>query len=317
METIVALAEQLGYQVTRNIPMSRCTTFKIGGPAAVYITLSDTSRLPELLRCCRQQGVPVYFTGNGSNLLVSDEGIDGVVIRLMPEGQPTVQGTRVVCPAGLPLKRLCLFARDQGLSGLEFAYGIPGTVGGALYMNAGAYGGEMADVVVSAEMVSERGAETLPVDQLQLGYRQSTFMERPDTLITAVTFQLTPDDPKAIGDRMEYYMQCRRDKQPLEFPSAGSYFKRPPGHYASKLIQDCGLKGYAVGGAQISEKHAGFIINCGGATCADVLELERRVREIVLERTGVTLQREVRLIQPVQKGDADGICHCDGTVRGG
>ena len=293
-----ALALQLGCEVRREEPMAAHTSFRIGGPAALYITVSDAAVLPRLLAACRDAGERVLFVGNGSNLLVSDAGFDGAVIRLVPASPCLTAADTITCSGGTPLQRLCLFARDQGLSGLEFAYGIPGTVGGALVMNAGAYGGEMAHVVTAATTASADGVRSWTAADMALGYRRSAFMACPEQMITSVTVTLSPDDPAAIGARMDDLLRRRKDKQPLEFPSAGSYFKRPEGHFAGALIEDCGLKGLRVGGAQVSEKHAGFVVNRGGATCADVRELERQVCETVRAAHGVTLEREVRLVTP-------------------
>ncbi len=284
-----------GCDVQRDFPLAAHTSFRIGGAAALAVTVRDAATVPTLLRFCREEGVAWMPLGNGSNLLVSDRGFDGAVF-IAPVGPPTVSGDTVVCPAGTPLKELCRVARDAGLSGLEFAYGIPGTVGGGLFMNAGAYDGQLSDVVVSAEVADADGVRTVAANEMQLGYRHSAFMDTRDTLILSVTVKLHADDAKAIGTRMDEFMRRRRDKQPLEFPSAGSYFKRPPGHFAGALIEQCGCKGLRVGDAEVSEKHAGFVVNRGGATCGDVLALEREVRRRVQERFGVTLEREVQFI---------------------
>lgn len=287
-------ARSCGGTVREDFLFSEHTTFHIGGKAALAVTLPCDAVLPDLLAVCRREGIPWMVLGNGSNLLVSDDGYAGAVF-LLPDGDAAVCGNTVTVPAGAPLKTLCRAARDAGLAGIEFAYGIPGTVGGALYMNGGAYGGEMANVVTEAVVADTDGLHTVPVADMALGYRHSVFMER-DAVIVSVTVSLTPDDPAAIGARMDELMARRREKQPLEFPSAGSYFKRPEGHFAGALIEQCGLKGVRVGDAQVSEKHAGFLINRGHATCADMLALEAQVRETVQKAFGVTLEREVRYI---------------------
>ncbi len=296
---LVEYARSLGCEVVEQAVMAERTSFKIGGPADACIGAPNEATAAALLLRCRQEEIPVYLLGNGSNVLVGDRGLRGVVLRL--DGRPVspaVQpdGCTVQCSAGVPLRRLCLFARDKGLSGLEFAYGIPGTVGGAVYMNAGAYGGQMADVLLSATCITATGARTTYVgEDLQLDYRHSVFMETGGMVVSA-TMRLQPDDAAAIGARMEEYLRRRREKQPLEYPSAGSFFKRPEGHYAGALIEQCGLKGYTVGGAQVSEKHAGFIINRSGATAQEVRRLAQRVQEKVLQECGVELEPEVRFI---------------------
>lgn len=281
--------------VVQQASMADYTTFHIGGDADWFITAPGEEAAARVLRACRETDTPLLFLGNGSNLLVADAGIRGVVLRLAPDaGAPRREGDTVICPAGMPLKQLCRYARDEGLAGLEFAYGIPGTVGGAVYMNAGAYGGQIADVLTVARVLTDDGTvREVPAAQLALGYRHSALMESGG-IVTQAAFTLCPDDREAIAARMEEFMRRRREKQPLEYPSAGSFFKRPPGQFAGTLIEGCGLKGLTVGGAQVSEKHAGFLINRGGATCADVLALARRVQETVYVQRGVRLEREVR-----------------------
>lgn len=287
----------LGYPAVEKEPMSNHTSFQIGGPADLFVTVPDGEGVAAILAACGAAGVPVLVMGNGSNLLVSDEGIEGVVMRMETTAPPALNGEReIVCPAGLSVKRLCLFARSQGLTGLEFAFGIPGTVGGGVFMNAGAYGGQLSDVLTGITVVTRAGEKkNIPSDDLDLGYRCSAIMRTGD-VVTEARFRLKPDDPSEIAARMETYLSRRREKQPLAYPSAGSFFKRPPGNFAGTLIESCGLKGKRIGGAQISEKHAGFLINAGGATCADVLELSKQVRETVFRRTGVRLEPEVRAV---------------------
>ena len=294
-EELERAARQLGCALERDLPLSSHTTFRIGGPAALAITPADPGTLPPLLRLCRERQIPWMVLGNGSNLLARDGGYGGVLFRLR-EGSPEFEGNTVTCPAGTPLKTLCRAARDRGLSGLEFAYGIPGTVGGALFMNAGAYGGEMKDRVTGALAADEGGIRLVPVEEMGLAYRRSAFMDRRDQVILSVAFTLVPDDPEAIAARMEELIRRRREKQPLEYPSAGSFFKRPPGHFAGALIEQAGLKGCAVGGAQVSQKHAGFLINRGGATAADFLRLMAQVQDTVEARFGVRLEPEVRIV---------------------
>lgn len=295
---LVKSCRALGCAAEEQASMARYTSFKIGGPADLLVTAPDAAAVSGVLEACRWQEIPVLFLGNGTNMLVSDDGIRGVVLRLAGGSAGSIlrREETLVCPAGLPLKQLCRFAREQGLAGLEFAYGIPGTVGGAVFMNAGAYGGQMEDVLLWAEALYPDGSvRKITKDDMALGYRHSVFMEEKAVVVSAAV-RLTPDAPDRVIARMEEFLRRRREKQPLEYPSAGSFFKRPEGHYAGALIESSGLKGFAVGGAQVSEKHAGFVVNRGGATCAQVRELARQVQERVFRDHGVTLEPEVRFI---------------------
>ena len=291
------IATTLGCGVTPQAPMSAATTFKVGGPADLLIDLPDAAAVSAVLAACHAEEIPYLFIGNGSNLVVGDKGFRGAVLRLERNTQPTLlEDGRIYAPAGMSLQRLCLFARDHSLSGLEFAYGIPGAVGGAVYMNAGAYDGEMAQVVVSADCVSPDGTLcTVTAEELNMTYRHTALMER-DLIVVGATLQLRTGDKEPIWEKMKDLMARRHDKQPLEYPSAGSFFKRPVGYFAGKLIQDAGLKGFTVGGAQVSEKHAGFVINRGGATAADLVALRDQVQEKVLAEFGVQLETEVRFV---------------------
>lgn len=298
---ITEVAERLGCSVFPDTPMAAATTFRIGGPARLLLQLPNAQAAQEILPLCHKEGLPVLLLGNGSNLLVSDSGFPGVVLRLDGKAEPTLrEETLVSCPAGLSLQRLCLFARDRGLSGLEFAFGIPGTVGGALFMNAGAYGGEMADVVTEATALSPTGElRRYSAEQLALTYRHSRFSDQSpqeQELILEVTFRLTPAPAEDIDGRMKELSLRRREKQPLEYPSAGSFFKRPEGYFAAALLDECGLKGYRVGDAQISEKHAGFVVNRGKATAAQVMALCRHAQATVRNMKQVELVPEVRLV---------------------
>lgn len=280
-------------------PLAEHTTFRIGGPAAFWLTPSDTEQLCRSLSCCKKIGIRVYLLGNGSNTLFSDEGFDGAVVDLRGlSGTPAVRENEITADAGLTLGHLCAAAQQHSLAGLEFACGIPGTVGGAVYMNAGAYGGELKDVVTSVTYLDDAlEIRTLPVSELQMGYRTSIFEKNPGWCILSATFGLRPGDKNAIMAQMQEYLKRRKEKQPLEWPSAGSTFKRPQGAFAGRLIEDCGLRGFTVGGAQISEKHCGFVINKGGATCADVVALTEEVKRIVREKTGFVLEREIRVVK--------------------
>ncbi|MBQ8572427.1 MAG: UDP-N-acetylmuramate dehydrogenase, partial [Ruminococcus sp.] len=276
------------------VPMSEHTSFKIGGNADCLITVKNTDELKTVISVCRECNVPYMLIGNGSNLLVSDNGIKGAVIRLEGEFKDiTIKGDTIVAGAGASLTKLCLDAWKASLTGLEFGYGIPGSVGGAAYMNAGAYGGEMKDVVVSCTHLDpELNVGEFTLNELDLSYRHSVYM-KGEYIILSVTLKLKKGDSTAIKNRMDELMQKRKDKQPLEYPSAGSIFKRPEGAFAAALIEECGLKGRQVGGAQVSEKHSGFIVNKGGATCQDVLDLVKIIQDEVKSKTGFDLHREI------------------------
>ena len=278
-------------------PMSRRTTFGIGGPA-LLLRPQNREQLQTAVALCRGAGQPPFILGRGSNLLVSDAGIARPVIQL-GEGLSAVvrQGDTLRCGAGAALISVCLQAARAGLSGLEWAYGIPGSLGGGVYMNAGAYGGEMKDVVAEVTYLDENGDFcTASGEALQFGYRHSVFQQRECCIVEAV-LALAPGRESEIRAAMEDYMNRRREKQPLEYGSAGSTFKRPAGNYASALVDRCGLKGLAVGGAEVSQKHAGFIINRGGATAAEVLQLIAEVQRTVREKTGYELECEVKYVE--------------------
>ena len=293
---LVREAAALGCRVEEKVPLSQLTSFHVGGPADHVIT-APAAAVPSLLQKLNAADIPVLILGNGSNVLASDAGFRGVVLKIAA-GEEDIrrEGDRLCAGAGVSLKQLCLFARDRGLSGLETLYGIPGTVGGAVYMNAGAYGGEIADTLQTVTVTDGDGQVlTLSAAEAALGYRRSRFMQTGEVILSAV-FSLSPGDPGQIRERMADCMNRRREKQPLEYPSAGSFFKRPEGHFAGELIDRCGLRGFSVGDAQISEKHAGFLINRGHATCRDILALSDAVCRIVREKTGVQLEREVRTV---------------------
>ena len=287
-----------------NEPMSKHTTFRIGGPAALMALPRTMEEVQTVLKTAAELGVEPFFLGNGSDLLVADRGYPGFIVKLAGEFEeicfcPAPKGGTPQLTAGgaALLSTLSKTALHWGLTGLEFAGGIPGSVGGAVTMNAGAYGGEMAQVLESVTFLDEAGEVcTLPVSECGFGYRKSIFSQRK-CLILRARFRLEQGDGYAIKARMDELAAKRREKQPLEYPSAGSMFKRPPGHFAAALIDQCGLKGLTVGGAQVSEKHAGFVVNRGGATCADVLELVDRVKGEVLRQTGVELEMEVKVLR--------------------
>ena len=291
-------------ELRENEPMCRHTTFRVGGPAALMALPGNMEQAQAVLRTARELDIEPFFLGNGSNLLVADGGCPGFVVKLGGEFEdivvcPPADGASpaVVNAGGAALlSRLAGRVLELGLTGLEFAGGIPGSVGGAVTMNAGAYGGEIAQVLTWACVLDRNGEEqNLRGPECGFGYRRSVF-SGGDFLILEATFQLEPGDPKAIKARMDELARRRREKQPLEYPSAGSTFKRPAGHFAAALIDQCGLKGLTVGGAQVSEKHAGFVVNRGGATCGDVLALVEQVRERVLRETGVELELEVKVL---------------------
>ena len=278
-------------------PMSRHTTFRIGGPADLFVAPENTDEIKKLIAICKEEKMPYFILGNGSNLLVSDKGYEGVVVQLYRGfGQITVQGDEIRAQAGALLSGIAAVARDGALTGFEFAGGIPGTLGGAVVMNAGAYGGEMKDVLKKVTVLTPSGEIlTLQAEELHMGYRTSVIKEAGYIVLEAV-ISLEKGDPEAIRSRMQELSGMRTSKQPLSYPSAGSTFKRPEGYFAGKLIMDSGLRGYQVGGAQVSEKHCGFVINTGNATAKDVTTLMADVQRIVMEKFGVKLEPEVKFL---------------------
>lgn len=277
-------------------PMKKHTTFRVGGPADVLVQPDETA-LAAILALCRQYHVSYSFIGNGSNLLVGDKGIRGVVIEMTdPMGNIEVDGTKITAQAGAMLSKIANTAASNGLGGMEFAAGIPGSVGGAVVMNAGAYGGEMKDIIERVYVLDENGAQLeLDRDALDLGYRHSCIPEKK-YIVTKVVLELVPRNEAEIRSEMKELNEKRAEKQPLQYPSAGSTFKRPEGYFAGKLIMDAGLRGYQVGGAQVSEKHCGFVINKGDATAADICQLMRDVSDKVQAQFGVVLEPEVKMI---------------------
>jgi UDP-N-acetylmuramate dehydrogenase len=277
-------------------PMKKHTTFRVGGPADVLVQPDETA-LAAILALCRQYHVSYSFIGNGSNLLVGDKGIRGVVIEMTdPMGNIEVDGTKITAQAGAMLSKIANTAASNGLGGMEFAAGIPGSVGGAVVMNAGAYGGEMKDIIERVYVLDENGAQLeLDRDALDLGYRHSCIPDKK-YIVTKVVLELVPRNEAEIRSEMKELNEKRAEKQPLQYPSAGSTFKRPEGYFAGKLIMDAGLRGYQVGGAQVSEKHCGFVINKGDATAADICQLMRDVSDKVQAQFGVVLEPEVKMI---------------------
>jgi len=279
-------------------PMARYTTFRVGGPADVLVNIADPREIATALRAARAAGVKSTIIGNGSNLLVRDGGIRGLVIRIAGEcaGIHREENT-VYAKAGVSMSAAAQFALSEGLAGLAEMAGIPGTLGGGVIMNAGAYGAELSQVVTRVDAVSLSDGKPVSFEGEELGfsYRHSAMMDA-NVIVTEVAMQLTPCDPDTIRARMEECARARRDKQPLNFPSAGSTFKRPAGLFAAKLIDDCGLRGLRIGDAQVSEKHAGFVVNLGHATASEILALMDEIKSRVLETTGVTLEPEVRIL---------------------
>lgn len=295
---LITLAKSLGAEVIENAPMSKYTSFKTGGNADLLIIPASIDSLQEIIKKCKELNIKPFVMGNGSNLLVTDNGYKGVIIKIGSNlsSMKLLDENTIECETGTMMKALCNFALDNSLTGLEFAFGIPGNLGGAVYMNAGAYGGEMKDVLYSCTHIDSDGnIGTLTKDQLNLGYRRSAYTDNGYTIISA-TLKLQKGDKIAIKEAMNDKLRRRKEKQPLEFPSAGSTFKRPEGYFAGALIEDCNLKGYSIGGAQVSEKHAGFVINRGGATSTDILNLIKYIQNTVFDKHGVKLETEVKII---------------------
>ncbi len=282
--------------IKENECFSQHTTFQIGGPADLMLWPETVDELADILRLCHEHQLPVFILGNGSNLLVSDLGMSGVVVHMGLLNAIERKGNHLICGAGVELKDLAAFAQREGLAGLEFASGIPGSVGGAIYMNAGAYDGEIKDVAVQVLLLDYCGkSHVLSAEAMAFSYRHSRLKDEPYVCVGA-EFALQTDAPENIAHRMAELTERRASRQPLEWPSAGSTFKRPAGYYAGPLIIEAGMQGARVGGAEISTKHAGFIINRGGATARDVIMLIEKVQKAVYEKSGVRLEPEVRMV---------------------
>lgn len=297
------IAKKLNCEVYENEPMNKHTSFLIGGTADVFIVVKNTHALEEILKNINENKIPVFVLGKGSNILVSDNGIRGVVIKLNGEFSKIelLENDKIKCGAGVSLSKLCSFALKNSLSGLEFAWGIPGSCGGAAYMNAGAYCGEMKDVLISCDHLTASGTKkTFCGDDLDLSYRHSVYSNK-DYIITSLVVKLKKDTYESIKSKMDNYINKRITKQPLEYPSAGSVFKRPCGYFAGCLIDQCGLKGKKINEAQVSDKHCGFIINRGKATCADVLNLIECIQHKVKEDTGILLECEIKKVGEFNK----------------
>ncbi len=284
-------------RVLEQEPMARHTTFRIGGPADYFIELGSVDEIKAAVRICQEENLPWFVLGRGSNLLVSDQGYRGVILSIYKNFQNIdIQGEILTVQAGTLLTTLSGKALDASLSGMEFASGIPGTVGGAVVMNAGAYGGEMKDIVRQVTVLDQEGiVRTLTGEEMQFGYRTSLAKKKGYIVLEAI-LELKPGEKEQIREKMQTLKAKRIEKQPLEYPSAGSTFKRPEGYFAGKLIMDAGLRGARVGDAQVSEKHCGFVVNTGHATAADVRELMRQIQEKVQEQFGVRLEPEVRFL---------------------
>ena len=279
-------------------PMAKHTSFRIGGPARRMAFPKTREQLVVLAGLLQEAGIEPLLLGNGTNLLVADEGLDTVVINTSAQLSRVEQTgeCELTADAGVSLCQLALFAWKQGLAGLAFAHGIPGTLGGGVVMNAGAYGGELKEVIADVTALYPDGVRTLTADEMGFSYRHSVFSSG-EGIVLGAKLKLEPGDPNAIKAKMDELMARRKESQPLEFPSAGSTFKRPPGHYAGPLIESCGLKGARIGGAEVSCKHAGFVVNAGGATCADVLALMEKVQKTVFDTYGVLLEPEVKIVR--------------------
>jgi len=298
LELLKTIESECGAELRLSEPLSSYTGFRTGGPAKYMFLPKTAEELSGTVIRLKREGVPFFLLGNGSNVIAMDEGYDGVVVCTKKmQSDVTVDGDTIVISAGAMLIDLCEAAAGESLAGAEFAYGIPGTVGGAVYMNAGAYGGEIKDILLWVDAVNDKGEVVrLPAEECLLGYRTSLFHRNSWTILSAA-FRLKKGEAAKIRAKMAELMGRRKEKQPLNLPSCGSTFKRPEGAFAGALIEQCGLKGYRVGGAGVSEKHAGFVVNNGGATTADILSVISHVQSTVLAETGFELKCEVRFME--------------------
>ena len=290
------LLSEKGIKTVENEPLAPHSTFRIGGAARLAAMPDSTGKIVEAVNAAKSADIDFAVIGNGSNVLFSDKGFDGLVIFTRGADSVVINGNRVIADAGAPFTKLAVIVKNAGLTGLEFAYGIPGSVGGAVYMNAGAYNGEASQVVASSIAYDDITGEvkTIGKDEHCFGYRTSVYSQNKERLtVLSAEFELRPGNSAEIWETMQDLMRRRREKQPLEYPNAGSVFKRPQGYFVGKLITDAGLKGYTIGGAQVSQKHAGFIINIGGATAEDVLRLVEHIQKTVFAQFGVSLECEI------------------------
>ena len=298
VEQLIQKMQEFGVEWEQNYPLSRHSSFRIGGAADVALFPQSTESLCQTLTFLSEQEIPVLVIGNGSNVVFADEGYRGAIVFTGKCRKIKIENDTVYADAGVSLSALSSAARDESLSGLEFAFGIPGTLGGAVYMNAGAYGGSMSDVCISSQYYDLKTGvvSELIADEQCFDYRKSDYQNHPERIILSASMKLKNGNRKKITETMRTYLDKRRASQPLDLPNAGSTFKRPEGYFAGKLIEDCGLKGLTVGGAQVSQKHAGFIVNIGGATCEDVKRLIEQIQATVLQQTGVELECEIKFL---------------------
>lgn len=295
---IIKLCNNLGCTAISSEPLKNHTSFKIGGPADLFVYVNDIDNLKIILSYINKQNIPFFILGNGTNVLASDDGFRGIVINLTKiKNKLTIEDNNIItCSSGISLAKVCVFALKNNLSGLEFAWGIPGSCGGALFMNAGAYGSDMSNIILKGSHIKKDGTEEiLEKNKLNLSYRKSYYTDKP-FIITSISMQLKNENPTIIRSKMYENILKRKTKQPLDFPNAGSIFKRPEGYYAGTLIEQCGLKGKNIGGAMVSPKHAGFIVNTGNATSSDVCHLINLIKETVYKKAGVTLECEIKTL---------------------
>lgn len=295
MEQFIAYLNSIDCEYKENESVRDYITFKVGGPCRLICFPDNEEKILSIIDTLSSLGIKYFVLGKGSNLLCKDEGYDGVIISTQYLDYIRLEGNRIICAAGASLMKVCRFALDNCLTGLEFAFGIPGSVGGAVYMNAGAYGGEIKNVIESCRFIDNGKVFSFNASELDLSYRHSYFSDKNNVILSAV-FSLEQGNKEEIKALMDDLIGRRKDKQPIEYPSAGSTFKRPEGYFAGALIQECGLKGKTVGGAQVSEKHAGFVINIGNATCKDITDLISLCQETVYAEKGVHLETEVKFI---------------------
>ena len=298
MEQLTKKLQTLGTEWELNCPLCRHSSFRIGGAADIALFPHSSDELCQALMLLQASNIPTLVIGNGSNVVFSDKGYRGAVVFTGKCRKIKMENDMVYADTGVSLSALSAAARDESLSGLEFAFGIPGTLGGAVYMNAGAYGGSISDVCMMSEYYDVHTGKVgrLTGNEHRFGYRKSIYQEHPEHIILSAALKLNKGDTQTISAAMHSYLEKRRTTQPLELPNAGSVFKRPEGHFAGKLIEDCGLKGLTVGGAQVSVKHAGFIVNVGGATCEDVKRLIEQIQATVLQQMGVELECEIKFL---------------------